>query len=375
MRNPTNVENSIILEGNTRLMLPELVRSRGPSSADMQVFYNPAMSLSRDFSVLFFSMEHGIERALDGLAATGARGIRIMNESEFRGEMHLNDHSPTAVDLMERNAALNGVEVEIHRSKLNTLLSSRFFDYIDIDPFGSPVDFIPQAFQSVRNGGIIAVTATDTGALCGSYPKACLRRYGYTNRRNPLCHETGIRGLLGYLVRQAAVQDRFIEPLVSHSINHFYRVLIRVHNGARKADRALEALSYLGITSAGFRVGNPPATDASRTNLPLGPFYAGPLHDPGCVQGMIRNIEDLTLHTRRTIPKLLMRYADELDFRAWFFDSDRVSSFLKRSSPPLTSIIMELRDQGFSASQTQFSPTGFKTDADETTVLDVISNM
>jgi len=365
--------NQIILEGNTKLFLPYLARSNGPATSDMQVFYNPVMSLNRDFSVLFFHHAQGIRRALDGLAATGARGIRIMNETTYSEEMHINDHSPSALEVIERNAALNDVHVITHRENLNTLLSRGFYDYIDIDPFGSPVEFVPMAFRSVRNHGYLAVTATDTGALCGSYPKPGLRRYGFRNRRNPLTHETGLRGLIGYLVHQAASCDRYVEPLLSQSINHYYRVLLRVHNGAKKADTMIQALRELRLTDAGFTLQEPGYPPGDSNSGSLGPFYTGNLHDPYLIRNMAAAIPLVPIQNSKKVEKLLGLYKGEVNSEPFFYDTDRISSFLKRSSPPLSAVLESLTSQGYSAAPTQFLPTGFKTNADEKTVIGIMS--
>lgn len=368
-------ENQIIVEGKTRLFLPELVESRGPASSDMQVFYNPVMSLNRDFSVLFFSFAEGIKRALDGLAATGARGIRIVNETGYAGEMHLNDHSPDAVEIIQKNAEINSVELIVHQKNFNTLLSRCFFDYIDIDPFGSPVEFVPLAFRSIRNRGYLAITATDTGALCGSYPKACMRRYGFRNRRNPLTHETGVRGLLGYLVRQAASCDRYIEPLLCQSINHYYRVLVRVRNGARKADHMLQELGGVAITGSGFGMRTSGYENVGSADSTLGPFYLRDLHSSSLLDRMAEGLEKVPVQNPRMIEKLLDIYRGETEAPPFYFDTDRISSFLKRSSPPLSRVMDELMTHGFSASPTQFSPTGFKTNADEAAVITIVREM
>ena len=42
------------------------------------------------------------------------------------------------------------------------------YQWIDIDPFGSPVPFIDSAIQSLARTGVLEVTATDTAALTGS---------------------------------------------------------------------------------------------------------------------------------------------------------------------------------------------------------------
>ena len=381
MNPPSDQPFHTITEGSTTLHVPVLIPSRGPASSDMAVFYNPVMSLNRDLSVLFFAGDRGIVRALDGLAATGVRGIRIMNETGFgaTGEMHLNDHTPPARDLMRRNAAANGVEVTIHRRNLNALLAEQYFDLIDIDPFGSPTPFVPSAFMSVRNRGYLAVTATDTGALCGSYPRAGLRRYGFGNARSYLTHETGLRGLLGYLVRQAAVHDRFIEPVISQSVDHYYRVVVRVRNGARRADGMVEELVGVRVVSGGYETilaHAVPAGDRTRGEVVIpGPFYAGPLHSRGCLEEMMAAAPSMELANPRKVERLLSLYLDEADAPAWHYDTDRIASHLGRSSPPLARVIGELRELGHTATLTQFAPTGFKTDADRDTVMRVCSSL
>lgn len=334
----------------------------------MEVFYNPVMSLNRDFSILFFSRDHGIKKALDGLAATGVRGVRVMNETKFTGEMHINDHSPAAEEIITRNVEMNGVDATIHRKNLATLLTEQYFDYIDIDPFGSPAPFIPGAFNSIRNRGYLAVTATDTGALCGSYPKAGLRRYGFRSARSYLTHEIGVRGLLGYLVRQAAVHDRYIEPLISQSINHYYRVVVRVRNGAKRADAMLNDMGGVRIIPGGYQLLDKimnekyPAT-SSKGMIP-GPFYLGPLHSRGFLEDMISVRSASTIANTAQVEKLLSLYLEEVDGPSWHYDTDQVSSHLGRSCPPLARVIGDLRRNGHFASPTQFSPTTFKTDGD-----------
>lgn len=83
----------------------------------------------------------------------------------------------------------------------------RYFDFLDLDPFGSPVEFLDTALRSVRRNGVLAVTATDTGVLCGAYRNACLRKYLAEPIRGPLCHEAGLRILIGTVVRYAAKYD------------------------------------------------------------------------------------------------------------------------------------------------------------------------
>lgn len=47
------------------------------------------------------------------------------------------------------------------------ILSSESWDFVDVDPFGSCMPFLEAAVQGVRDGGVLAIAATDLAALCG----------------------------------------------------------------------------------------------------------------------------------------------------------------------------------------------------------------
>ena len=61
---------------------------------------------------------------------------------------------------------------------LRCQLAQEYYDYVDLDPFGTPVEFIPAALQALKRNGILAITATDTAPLAGTQAKKCVRRYG-----------------------------------------------------------------------------------------------------------------------------------------------------------------------------------------------------
>ena len=87
-----------ITEGTTEFFVPATDHVNGPMSRTGQVFYNPAMRGNRDVTVLF-------ERAfakpgwkiLDGLAASGAKGLRLYGEGKHGCRILINDHNPKAV--------------------------------------------------------------------------------------------------------------------------------------------------------------------------------------------------------------------------------------------------------------------------------------
>jgi len=175
-----------VKEGSARFFVPKAGRIY-----DAPVFYNPVMSLNRDVSVLVARVLKP-EKVLDALSATGIRGLRYALESPAK-EVWLNDISDEAFRLMKRNVLLNFsgriggrlglLEVRgektivLKRGDANRLMAENFrhFDFLDLDPFGSPVEFLDTALRSVKRRGVLAVTATDTGVLCGAYERACPR--------------------------------------------------------------------------------------------------------------------------------------------------------------------------------------------------------
>ena len=63
------------------------------------------------------------------------------------------------------------------------------FDVIDLDPYGSPAEFLDGAVQSVSDGGMLAVTCTDMAVLCGNHSEACYAKYGSMSLKGKFCHE------------------------------------------------------------------------------------------------------------------------------------------------------------------------------------------
>ena len=56
--------------------------------------------------------------------------------------------------------------------------NKRFFDVVDLDPYGTAVPFLEGALSSIANGGLLAVTFTDMAVLCARRPHVCFYKYG-----------------------------------------------------------------------------------------------------------------------------------------------------------------------------------------------------
>jgi tRNA (guanine26-N2/guanine27-N2)-dimethyltransferase len=353
-----------VTEGETELLVPVQDASRAFPPGSSPVFFNPRMALSRDATSLLL---RGIPCGgyLDAMGATGARGIRIARECGV--PVTINDRDSLAVDVIRRNADHAGVSVEVTQSDVNVLLSSRRFDCVDLDPFGTPAPFIDAAARSARKH--LFVTATDTAPLCGAHGPAGARRYFAHPVNNEYHGETGLRTLLGFVVREVVKYDRGVEPLLCFTREHAVRLHLRVRPGARWADETLRHMGHIlqcdrclyreeragllptcGECSCGGRL------------VPVGPLWLGAVTEQGILAGMLDRLPPVPLAEKEQLYRLLSLLQGELPTSS-HYDYHRMSKALRCSPPPMEVVLGRIRDAGYRVSRVHYSGTGIKTDA------------
>ena len=352
-----------IREGQVEVFVPKsTVEGKGPGKK-MPGFYNPAMSLCRDINVLLLRTIGRAADVLDALSATGVRGIRIKAEALPNALLVLCDKDPRACKIIEKNLRLNKITGIVHCRSANALMAEQRFDYIDIDPYGTPAPYMDAAIQSIRKGGILGITATDVAVLCGRYPRTAKRRYMCGVRRLPFYKEFAIRILLGFVARIAAMHDRAIFPVLSHATEHYIRVYVQVDWGAGKADKCLENLRYLKASNDGleFEI----CDDANM----LGPIWASSIHDPSVIKSL--RVYS-TLHNPGSVEKLVERIREECKAPPFYRNINDVARVAKVSPPRVERIIKALRSMGYTATKTQFCGECVKTDADLRTMVRIL---
>jgi len=307
-------------------------------SRKMEVFYNPVMELNRTVSVLLLGCIHRNDLQIGlPLAGSGVRGLRFIKElpKDKVQSVSFNDSNPSAVKAIKRNLRLNGLKAS---GKINVgvndanlfLLESKGFDYIDIDPYGSPNPFLDSTVRRISRGGIIGITATDTSALCGTHPKACSRKYWATPLRNELMHEVGLRILIRKCQLIGAQYDKALVPIYSYSKEHYKRVFFRCEKGKSKVDLVLENIGMF---------------DGS------GPLWLGELWDPKIARGIY-------LAGRKTDSSnfLKMIYEESKVKSVGFFDIPSIAKKRKWTSlPPLETILAFFKKKGIPAARSHFS--------------------
>jgi tRNA (guanine26-N2/guanine27-N2)-dimethyltransferase len=361
-----------LLEGRTRLLIP-----RPPDKKKPLVFFNPRMKLNRDLCVLMVRglMEKGEITFLDLLAGTGAKGLRVAKEAGCL--VTLNDASKAAFDLIKKNADLNHVKVEVCNKGANLLLQERLgFNFIDIDPFGTPVPFLDNALLALRSRGYLGVTATDTAPLCGVYPEACLRKYWAVSLKTDFCHEVGIRILAGYAARAAAKYGKGLRFLLAHYREHYFRVYFGVTKGRKKADKSLAEMGYLYycrrcldrrfIKEVLPRMGRCRCGEEYEV---AGPLWLGELMDKKLIE---RLTEMAVAMEDGEALRALLALQGELEV-PFYYDLHSLCRSLKVQVPSTQNVLEELESMGYRASRTHFAPTAVKTDADAAVLKGLLS--
>lgn len=325
------------------------------------VFFNPRMRLNRDIGIAMVRAL-GISEYLDGLSASGIRGLRVAKEGGIE-KVTLNDVSPSAYQCILRNIARNDLkECEAACCNANSLMHERHFETVDLDPFGSPSPFLSAASRSAQS--YLFVTATDTAPLCGAHLKSGIRKYMALPVKTDYHREMGARILLGLAARELARLDKAMEPLLTHATEHYVRTYLRILHGAKLADRCLEKIGYIEhcFACANFiALAEPrgePCTNCGGRTVTAGPLWLGEIQDRETIEQAIPNIALENLSAK----KLLESCRNEEDV-LMYYDHHRLCRRLGITPKKVDQLVEALRESGWKASRTHFTGIGIKTDA------------
>lgn len=309
-------------------------------------------------------------RILEGLSATGLRAVRYGHEVPGVAKVVANDLLPEAVKSINRSAEYNGLAETVvgHQGDaikyMGLLPDAERFHVVDLDPYGTAAPFIDSAVQLVRDHGLLMVTCTDAGVLAGNgYPEKCFALYGGNNLGNTpmgleLNHEAGIRLILGTIASAAARYKKAIEPVLSLSIDYYFRVFVRV------TTRPLEVKNLASLTMLAYhcvgcgqtieqrlgrvcdkkkfqtpRIAQIPGEHCQYCERPFhlaGPMWGGALHDPEFINDVLEineNASNEVYGTRERIKGMLTLARHELQV-PFYFNLNQLTSFMR--APPIS---------------------------------------
>lgn len=351
------------------------------------VFYNPLMKISRDLMVLVNYSYFGSKTYffIDSLAGTGVRGIRLALETNSYGIV--NDVDSLAYHYMVRNIELNKVSdrVQPFMCESNSLFNNYTFsgiivDYIDVDPYGSPIPFIDSAVRPLGKKSLLGVTATDTAPLVCSHKRKALRRYNINCIDVDFEKELGLRILLYNLVIRSTSQDVSLKPLISYYYKHYYRVFFEALRSSRGAYEVIsDCRGYLWYCLDTIERGFVKEIDivenkcSTGKQLIIGPLWICRLGDIDFLKIVIKNTEKYSEFIEHRLSSILNTLINDYQVEQPYIRYDKFFSTIRRNIVPINEFLDTIREHGFEAYRTHFDPRGVRTNAPISILREIFS--
>lgn len=348
--------------------------------------------------------ERGL-RVLEGLAASGLRSVRFALEVPGLQSVTANDFSTKAAALIARNAEFNGVGQLLQASCRDASMlmyemrgKKERYDVIDLDPYGSPASFLDAAVQAVSEGGLLCITCTDMAVMAGNSGETCYSKYGSVSIKAKYCHEMALRIILHSVDQRAGVYQRYIQPLLSVSVDFYIRVFVRVFTGQATVKNSVskQALVYNCVGCGSFhlqRMGRRTSNGkhmkySAATGPPVGaecehcgqrhqmggPMWAEPIHDAVFVQKVLSAVSGnpSRFGTSKRIEGMLSMVTEELEDVPLYYTVDHLSSTIHCNTPPLLQFRSALLHAGHRVSLSHACKNAIKTDASPAVVWDIM---
>jgi len=339
-------------------------------------------------------------RILDALSASGLRALRYSRELDPSNQYWVvaNDIKESAVREIKKNHAQNPpapccAKFEVRASDCNLLMQEamrdgQYFDVVDLDPYGSPMPFADSAILALRNGGLLAASATDLRLLCGGQDDECVVRYNASPATaKSWCHEGAIRIVLGSLAVAAARSKAVIQPLLSFFHAHYLRVFVRVwkqYKGPLSSRCKNLSQVFFCPTCELYEERNllNRVLDISGVVCPFcgsryrvaGPMWTGPIHDDAFLSAFKVDIpgSGAVLKTASQLHAHIAYAAAENSLPPLVYSVPVLSKCFRMHTPQTVAIASALESLGFTVGPAHTLPGGLKTTAPRKAVLSVM---
>ncbi|GAB2267121.1 hypothetical protein Dimus_002105 [Dionaea muscipula] len=366
-------------------------------------FFRHESFTGRDLGVLaaaLYRKERHRLRVVDAMCGCGVRSLRYLAESgaDFVLANDANDECRrTVMSNLSQIPRFSGgkrrwavTHFDANRVLTELYLQSDFFDFIDLDSFGSDSSFLRSAFNALKLDGLVYVTSTDGYSSGGHRPNKSLASYGAYIQPMPFSNEVGLRMLIGGAVREAVVPGYRVTPLFSYYSYHgpVFRVLLRVSRGRVPDTRHYGFITYC------YKCGNSqifswdelgeincPCSNGSSSLVVSGPLWTGPLHDAAYLTDMLNLAKEWGWidndYAGLDLEKLLNQMIDESNPKLppGFIKVCEVASRGKVNSPSLISMINGLRKEGYAVSRTHIAFNAIKTNCPMTECVRIAKNI
>ncbi|CAH0757919.1 unnamed protein product [Diatraea saccharalis] len=280
---------------------------------------------------------------------------------------------------------------------------SERFSAIDLDPYGCPSIFLDAAVQSVQDGGLLLVTATDMAVLAGNSPETCYSKYGAISLKTKCCHEMALRILLQCIEKHANRYSRYIVPLLSISADFYIRIFVKIYTGAIHCKKTTSKLAMvyqcvgcdnMTLQPLGGFKSNPTEKNPNQMKgfLPTGPvvgehcvncnqkhhlggpIWTAPIHEPVFVSRVLAELssERHCLGTRDRIEGVLSMVREELHDVPLYYSMDRLVGRVHLETMPMLLMRSAILNAGYKVSYSHASKMSIKTTAPAQFIWDIV---
>ncbi|MFH1126124.1 MAG: tRNA (guanine(10)-N(2))-dimethyltransferase, partial [Candidatus Altiarchaeota archaeon] len=217
--------------------------------------------------------------------------------------------------------------------------------------------------------GYIGVAATDTSVLCGTYPRACRRKYDAVSLRNDCYDELGLRILLGFIARNAVRYEYGINVLFSHSTRHYFRAFVEMNRGRAFAVPTQDNIVFLQhcfrcLERSYVKLGELKEKCSCGGRLEVaGPLWSGVFADKDFCNQLASELENGVFNKKREGVPLVNIVREEQNVLKPYFNLHKLCELKGIPAPRMDLVFNRLNKAGFKAVRTHFEPVGLRTDA------------
>ncbi|MHA1973787.1 MAG: hypothetical protein ACTSW1_12385 [Candidatus Hodarchaeales archaeon] len=346
-------------------------------------FFNVHQQINRDLSVLVLRSYSKI-RSIDAIkicevfCGIGIRSCRYALETPS-SKVFCNDLNQNALEISRRNIERLPFEysskIRLFSQEANLFLQhlnskDHVFDFVDIDPYGTPIPFIQNAIQITNKNGILGITATDLATLAGVYPRALYAKYGLTtyDKRLGNVHEIAARSMIAGVQKVGLGQNQSLIPIITLYYRHFIRSFFMRYRGVK---RVLDQTGFIIQCRNCLKIFTRPLDKHGRCpscgsdkEWKIGPFFIGPIHQKEFLESINQDLHINNLGTKKKLKKIinLMIEESKVDL-PWSFDIPIICDEIGTQVPSINELISELSELGYTTARTHFSGMTIKTNA------------
>ncbi|MHA1947332.1 MAG: hypothetical protein ACXAC6_00320 [Candidatus Hodarchaeales archaeon] len=384
-----------IFEGGNEYLVPVPISSDSVPRKSDESFFNKNQEFNRDLSVLVLR-NHIISKNKEGISVcepfggVGVRSCRYLVEAPVN-ELFYNDVNLQAIKIARNNfeniptklkskISISNLDFTDFINKL--YLKKQIMDFIDIDPYGSPISFVHSSLKLVTVSGLLAFTATDLASLTGIYPRALYSKYGIGvfDKRIGNVHELAIRTLITGIQRVGLIQKQSLLPVLTLYHRHFIRTfMVRM----RGVDKVIDNTGFLCqcrkchlVFETALKTRYSSCPTCGNDSYRIGPLFLGSIHDDALLRGIADDFHINSFNRGNKVHRILNLMIQENKIKIpWSYDIQKLTKKTGIPIPSLNLLSDRIRDIGYKFSKTHFSGSCIKTDASEKEIRGILAKL